>query len=112
MRDIHIRIMHNDLDKALGEVLKNMRLEAGLTQQTAADELGVKQSTVSRWEGGYNASSLGTSSLVSTTALYGSTPAELYSTPVIQNAVRDAVPDQIKERAQRLAQNINQRHGR
>lgn len=102
--------MHDDLDIALGKTLRSMRLRAGLSQEAVADTVGVKQPTVARWESGYTP--VGTSNLASTTALYGSSPAALYSTPLVEEAVRDAVPDQIKERAQRLAQDINKRHGR
>jgi transcriptional regulator with XRE-family HTH domain len=36
----------------IGELLKNKRLEKGLTQRAVADEVGVSEGTVSRWESG------------------------------------------------------------
>lgn len=36
----------------MGNLLKQSRLRAGLTQKIAADRIGVKQSTVAMWETG------------------------------------------------------------
>lgn len=100
---------HTDLDKALGETLRSMRLNAGLTQTAAAEQLGTSQPSVARWEAGQTSPDART--FVCATALYGSSPAQVYSTPVVQEATQDAV-DEVTARAQRLAQDINKRQSR
>lgn len=34
----------------LGQILKNLRLSHGITQQQLADRTGIKQQNISRWE--------------------------------------------------------------
>lgn len=99
-----------DLDKALGETLRRMREQAGLSQLSAAGTLGVKQPTLSRWESG--SITLDTNNIVCAATLYGSTPAQLFAEPAVQEASQEAAPDHVRERAQLLAKTINQRQRR
>lgn len=57
--------------KSLGEVIKRHRMECKMTQEFAADVLGVSRQAVSKWESG--ASDPSTSNL--------SAPAKLFRTP-------------------------------
>lgn len=102
--------MHTDLDKALGETLRKMRQTTGLTQVDAADVLGVTQPTIARWERG--TVTMDANNIACAATLYGSTPAQVYAEPAVQEATQSSVPDQVTARAQSLAKSINQRHGR
>ncbi len=47
-----------DLAEAVGRVIHRVRRQAGLSQQTLADHLGVNRSAVSRWEHGLRSPTL------------------------------------------------------
>lgn len=45
-------IISEEMDEVSGQELKDMRLALGLSQDTLADMLGVRQPTIARWESG------------------------------------------------------------
>ena len=57
------------LKKSLGEILKDYRLKAGLSQEYVAHELGVSRQAISKWERGVSDPS--TTNLLSLASLYG-----------------------------------------
>ena len=57
--------------KSLGEVIKRHRMECKMTQEFAADALGVSRQAVSKWESG--ASDPSTSNLAALAKLFGTT---------------------------------------
>lgn len=61
--------------RSLAEILKNRRIEKGMTQELVADALSVSRQTVSKWETG--ASDPSTGNLIALAKLYGTTAAEL-----------------------------------
>lgn len=94
------------IDQALGETLRSVRRQAGLSQAAAAEALGTSQPAVSRWENGTQPPTY--SEVVCASVLYQSSPTQLYT-----REVENAVPDSIRDRARRLEQTINsKRQGR
>ena len=57
------------LKKSLGEILKDYRLKAGMSQEYVAHELGVSRQAISKWERGVSDPS--TTNLLSLANLYG-----------------------------------------
>lgn len=92
-------------DSALGTALRNVRQQAGLTQTQAAEVLGRRQATISRWEEGQQ--TLAAVDVACVAQAYSTTPGQLYSYAV--EAAPTAVPDEITQRARALEVNINKR---
>ena len=63
------------IKKSLGEVLKERRIQAQLTQEFVAESLGVTRQAVSKWENGTADPS--TTNLLKLAKLYNITPEEL-----------------------------------
>ena len=61
--------------RSLGEVLKNHRVERGMTQEFVAETLHVSRQAVSKWESGRSDPS--TTNLMALAKLYGLSPEEL-----------------------------------
>ncbi len=61
--------------RSLGEVLRERRQTAGLTQEWVAEQLGVSRQAVNKWETGSAEPS--TSNLLALAKLYGVDPGEL-----------------------------------
>lgn len=61
--------------KSLGQVLKEHRMERGMTQEFVAEALGVSRQAVSKWESGRSDPS--TTNLLALAKLFGVPPEEL-----------------------------------
>ena len=61
--------------KSLGEILKELRSEHGMTQEFVAESLGVSRQAVSKWENGTSEPS--TSNLIAIAKLFEIPPEEL-----------------------------------
>ncbi len=64
-----------EIRKTLGETLKELRTERGMTQEFVAESLGVSRQAVSKWENGTSEPS--TTNLIAIAKLYGTSPEEL-----------------------------------
>ena len=64
-----------EIKKSLGEVLKERRIQAQLTQEYVAESLGVTRQAVSKWENGTSDPS--TTNLLKLAKLYGISPEDL-----------------------------------
>ena len=64
-----------EIRKTLGETLKELRTERGMTQEFVAESLGVSRQAVSKWENGSSEPS--TSNLIAIAKLYEILPEEL-----------------------------------
>lgn len=65
----------SSIKKSLGEVLKERRIQAQLTQEFVAESLGVSRQAVSKWENGTADPS--TTNLLKLAKLYNISPEEL-----------------------------------
>ena len=63
-----IRKEKNNVKKALGEILKDYRVECKMTQEFVAERLGVSRQAVSKWESGASDPSM--SNLIALAKLY------------------------------------------
>ncbi len=70
-----VRKENADFFQSLGEALKNLRLQKGMTQEFVAEQLGVSRQAVSKWENGTSDPS--TANLLALAKLYGVSPEEL-----------------------------------
>lgn len=97
------------MDKALGETLRAMREQHGLTQTDVAEQLAANRVTVARWENGTR--SLSHNALAAYSAVVGVSPSVVYATveTVHPEAVQAAVPDTLAGKAQQLARDIDAR---
>ena len=64
-----------EMRKSLGEILKELRSEHGMTQEFVAESLGVSRQAVSKWENGTSEPS--TSNLIAIAKLFEIPPEEL-----------------------------------
>lgn len=64
-----------EIRKSLGEILREMRNEHGMTQEFVAESIGVSRQAVSKWENGTSEPS--TSNLIAIAKLYEVLPEEL-----------------------------------
>ena len=64
-----VREEKNTVKKALGEVLREHRVQCKMTQEFVAERLGVSRQAVSKWENG--SSDPSTSNLMALAKLYG-----------------------------------------
>ena len=64
-----------EIKKSLGEVLKERRIQAQLTQEYVAEAMGVTRQAVSKWENGTSDPS--TTNLLKLAKLYGISPEDL-----------------------------------
>lgn len=64
-----------EIRKTLGETLRELRTERNMTQEFAAESLGVSRQAVSKWENGTSEPS--TTNLIAIAKLYGIEPEEL-----------------------------------
>jgi len=79
------------MDASIGRHLHKLRLEAGISEQRVAQELGVRQQLVSRQERGRSRLSVG--QLLRLAALYGRTLAQL----TVELALDDPAPQEARE---------------
>ena len=70
-----VREQWQEQARSLGEVLKNHRVERGMTQEFVAETLHVSRQAVSKWESGRSDPS--TTNLMALAKLYGLSPEEL-----------------------------------
>ncbi|GFI10268.1 MAG: helix-turn-helix transcriptional regulator [Lachnospiraceae bacterium] len=70
-----VREEKREVQKTLGEALKEHRLRCGMTQEFVSEALGVSRQAVSKWENGTSDPS--TSNLLALTRLYGVSAEEL-----------------------------------
>lgn len=70
-----VRKEKNEIQKSLGEVLKENRLRCHMTQEFVAETIGVSRQAVSKWESG--TSDPKTSNLISLAKLFGISVEEL-----------------------------------
>ena len=64
-----VREEKNSVKKALGELLKEYRVQCKMTQEFVAERLGVSRQAVSKWESGASDPSM--SNLIALAKLYG-----------------------------------------
>ena len=64
-----------EMRKSLGEILRELRSEHGMTQEFVAESLGVSRQAVSKWENGTSEPS--TSNLIAIAKLFEIPPEEL-----------------------------------
>ena len=72
-----VREEKNSVKKALGEILKEHRVRCKMTQEFAAERLGVSRQAVSKWESGASDPSM--SNLIALAKLYGVTVEDILS---------------------------------
>lgn len=70
-----VRLEKVEVQKSLGEVLKQHRTRSKMTQEFVAESLGVSRQAVSKWESG--ASDPSTSNLLALAKLFGVTADEI-----------------------------------
>ena len=72
-----VREDKNSVKKALGEILKEHRVQCKMTQEFVAERLGVSRQAVSKWESGASDPSM--SNLIALAKLYGVTVEDILS---------------------------------
>ena len=76
---IKLYILHKGVNMSVGENIKRLRKQRGLTQEQLADKVNVVRSTVTQWESGWSQPRMGKVNLLS--QIFGVDPSEIVDDP-------------------------------